>query len=105
MKLVRDMIPSLIEENGKTCEYHTADHDEYKARLYEKMTEELSEFIDTPCYEEAADMYEVFSAICDLHELNLVHVALNAMEKRSKRGGFTDRGILEKGSDGSGRSS
>tara|TARA_Y100000310_G_C20142955_1_gene561098 strand:- start:188 stop:505 length:318 start_codon:yes stop_codon:yes gene_type:complete len=105
MKLVRDMIPNLIEKSGKTCNYHTANYDEYKTHLYEKMVEELNEFINTPCYEEAADMYEVFSAICDLHELNLVHVALNAMEKRSKRGGFTDRVILEKVSDGSGRSS
>jgi predicted house-cleaning noncanonical NTP pyrophosphatase (MazG superfamily) len=96
MKLVRDKIPSIIEEHGKTCKYHTANYDEYKARLYEKMTEELNEFINTPCYNEAADIYEVFSAICDLHELNLIRVATTAMHKRQQRGGFEDRIILEK---------
>ena len=58
MKLVRDKIPDIIKENGKKCKYHVADHSEYKASLYEKMREELDEFIDTPCYEEAADIYE-----------------------------------------------
>jgi predicted house-cleaning noncanonical NTP pyrophosphatase (MazG superfamily) len=95
MKLVRDKIPSIIEEHGKTYKYHTANYDEYKTRLYEKMTEELNEFINTPCYDEAADIYEVFSAICDLHELNLIRVATTAMYKRSTHGGFDDKIILE----------
>ena len=67
MKLVRDKIPNIIEESGKECEYHTATYDEYKLSLYAKMQEELGEFIESPCAEEAADMYEVLRAICLLH--------------------------------------
>jgi predicted house-cleaning noncanonical NTP pyrophosphatase (MazG superfamily) len=102
MKLVRDFIPHIIEENGKTCEYHVASYDEYKARLYEKMREELEEFINTPCIEEAADMYEVLRAICKLHGLEMVYVEVEAADKRlgrsgrPARGGFKDRIILEK---------
>ena len=103
MKLVRDFIPRIIEENGKTCEYHVAGYDEYKAHLYEKMREELEEFINTPCIEEAADMYEVLRAICKLHDLEMVYVEVEAADKRlgrhhhrQRRGGFKDRIILEK---------
>ena len=67
MKLVRDKIPQIIEESGRSCEYHVASHDEYKTRLYEKMREELDEFIEAPCEEEAADMYEVLQAPRDIH--------------------------------------
>ena len=95
MKLVRDKIPFIIEKSGKTCKYHFASYDEYKTSLYEKLREELDEFINTPCYDEAADMYEVFSAICDLHELNMIHVECTAVDKRAERGGFADRIMLE----------
>ena len=95
-KLVRDKIPYIINEDGKTCEYHIAGYDEYKARLYEKLREELDEFINTPCYEEAADMYEVLSSIFELHEMSMVRVELATLDKRKERGGFADRIILEK---------
>jgi len=96
MKLVRDLIPQIIEESGKSCEYHVANYDEYKARLYKKMREELDEFIDMPCYEEAADMYEVLRAICEFHDLDIEGVERHATVKRLLRGGFNDRIILEK---------
>jgi predicted house-cleaning noncanonical NTP pyrophosphatase (MazG superfamily) len=96
VKLVRDNIPFIIEQSGKTCEYHVANYGEYKARLYEKMREELDEFIEAPSYEEAADMWEVFAAICELHQLDLNHVKSTALEKGRKRGAFKDRIVLEK---------
>ena len=104
MKLVRDLIPRIIEEDGKTCKYHIANHDEYKARLYEKMREELDEFISAPCYEEAADMWEVFSAICKLHDMNMIRVEMTAVDKYDLRGGFDNKIILEEVLDESRRS-
>ena len=99
MKLVRDKIPDIIKEDGKECKHHVANYDEYKTRLYEKMREELDEFINTPCYEEAADMYEVFSSICAVHDMNMIQVEVVAVDKRNKRGGFTNRIILEEVSE------
>jgi len=104
MKLVRDLIPQIIEENGKSCEYYVANHDEYKVRLYEKMREELDEFINTPCYEEAADMWEVFSAICKLHNMSMARVEMAAVDKYDLRGGFDNKIILEEVLDESRRS-
>jgi len=95
MKLVRDKIPVIIKEDGKECKYHIANYDEYKTRLYEKMREELDEFIDTPCEEEAADMYEVLRAICLLHTFPMEVVENVAAKKRVQRGAFNDWIILE----------
>ena len=95
MKLVRDKIPLIISDCGKTCAYHHATRDEYKKFLYEKMHEELNEFIDAPCYEEAADMYEVLRAICKFHDLDMSQVLAEANNKRDIRGGFNNKIILE----------
>ena len=95
MKLVRDLIPQIIEESGKSCEYHIANYDEYKARLYEKMREELEEFINTPCVEEAADMWEAFTEILFVHGIQLDSVKNYAEFKRYENGGFQARIILE----------
>jgi len=95
MKLVRDLIPDIIKKNDKTCKYHIAEYDEYETRLYEKMREELDEFIAIPSYEEAADMWEVFKAICELHDLDMREVELKADLKRKKNGGFSKRIVLE----------
>ena len=96
-KLVRDKIPQIIEdEPNKTCDWYVADLKEYKARLYEKMREELDEFIAEPCFEEAADMYEVLCSICDMHNMNMSQVEYAALIKRKQRGGLKDRIILEK---------
>jgi len=96
MKLVRDGIPRIIEESGRTCEYYIADDEEYRARLYEKMHEELNEFIENPSYEEAADIWEVLRALCLEHALCMEVVENVAMDKRETTGGFYDKIILEK---------
>ena len=95
MKLVRDLIPRIIEESGKECDYHIADRDEYNTELFKKMTEELNEFIEEPSIEEAADMYEVLLAICWCHNIRFQDVVEKAQEKRSERGGFMTRTILD----------
>ncbi len=63
------------------------------------MREELDEFINTPCYEEAADIYDVFSSICAMHDMNMVQVEVTAVDKRNKHGGFENRIILEEVSE------
>jgi predicted house-cleaning noncanonical NTP pyrophosphatase (MazG superfamily) len=95
VKLVRDNIPKIIEDTGKSCRYHIAGYNEYETRLYDKMREELDEFIEAPSYEEAADMWEVFLSICELHEIKMRRLKLAMENKRKERGGFKDRIILE----------
>ena len=62
-KLVRNKIPEIIKESGRKCSYTVASKEEMKALLFEKLREESLEFIENPCVQEAADIYEVFLAI------------------------------------------
>ena len=95
MKLVRDFIPRIIKESGKSCEHHIAGNKEYKQQLFEKMREELDEFIESPSVEEAGDMYEVFMSILKLHKIDFIDVINTARDKKANRGGFNDKIILE----------
>lgn len=94
-KLVRDLIPEIIHRSGKHANYHIADMAEYREKLYEKLNEELSEFIDEPCEEEAADIWEVFTALCEAHNINVTSVFAKAKSKAIERGKFKKRYILE----------
>ena len=95
MKLVRDFIPHIIERDGRTCTYHVAGEEEYEQRLFDKMREELDEFVEEPSIEEAGDMYEVFVSILELHDIDLADVKAAALEKKALRGGFDSRIVLE----------
>ena len=95
MKLVRDYIPTIIKEDGKTCISRTCvDSEELRARLRDKMIEETEEFLDEPCYGEAADMYEVLRAFANLYRLDMEKITQIADTKRSERGGFDDGIVL-----------
>ena len=93
-KLVRDNIITLIRKNGQTPEYYIAGPREYEERLFEKMKEELQEFIDNPCMEEAADMYEVWLAILDRWDMVPIDVISCANKKRKEKGRFADGCVL-----------
>lgn len=95
-KLVRDKIPDIIESAKKECMYYIARNKEYEVFLYEKMQEELNEFIESPSVEEAADMYEVFLSILKFHKIPLSHVKKYRGVKLEERGGFLKRVILQK---------
>ena len=96
MKLVRDRIPQIIEEEGGSCEYYSADPDEFKQRLFDKMTEELNEFIVDPCVEEAGDILEVLFSLVEIIGADFEDVLEAAHDKFEKRGGFKNRIVLEK---------
>ena len=95
MKLVRNRIPRIIEEQGKTPKCHLADLEEFVHRLEDKMNEEMQEFLEKPCLEEAADMYEVLRCLCWLNRLDMEDVINAADIKRIQRGGFNKGIILE----------
>ena len=97
MKLVRDYIPEIIEEDGKWCLARTVHGiDEHMVMLKEKIVEEAQEFIENPCYEEAADMLEVVKAFCHLSGLEFECVESEAQRKQEERGGFYRGVILQK---------
>jgi predicted house-cleaning noncanonical NTP pyrophosphatase (MazG superfamily) len=99
VKLVRDKIPNIIKDSGRDPDYYTALAPERIQRLFDKMREELDEFIEDPCLEEAADMYEVLLALCAAHELPLREVVWAAATKWEERGGFDDGIVLRESCD------
>ncbi len=98
-KLVRDKIPAIIVQNDKMPDFYVANKAEYEERLLNKMIEELEEFRDDPCIEEAADMYAVLEAICDHWQWEMAEVLEFAYTKQQNRGGFQQRFVLNMKSD------
>ena len=97
MKLVRDYIPEIIEEDGNWCltrKVHGID--EHMVMLKEKIVEEAQEFIENPSYEEAADMIEVVKAFCHLNGLEWDVLLGWAINKQETHGGFYNGIILQK---------
>ena len=96
MKLVRDKIPEIIEKDGKWCLCRSVhDRKEHLALLKEKIIEESTEFLENPCYEEAADMLEVVHAFCHLSGLSFEFVEITMRNKREANGGFFNGIVLE----------
>ncbi len=95
MKLVRDKIPQIIRESGKDPVCRSAHgSDEIVVLLKNKMVEELDEFLENPCVEEAADMFEVFRELCIRHNVLVEKVIYEATHKRYERGGFSNGVVL-----------
>ena len=95
-KLVRDRIPSIIEETNSTCTVSYAkDLKEHTKWLKSKILEETNEFIEDPSYAEAADMVEVVKAFCHINGLEWNMVLKAAKLKGETHGGFYDGVVLE----------
>ncbi|MCV7281685.1 nucleoside triphosphate pyrophosphohydrolase [Mycolicibacterium flavescens] len=98
-KLVRDRIPELIRESGRTPHVVTLSPNAYRRALLDKLREEAMELsaVQTtePMLEEAADVLEVLAAIAVEHGVTLDTIGEVARTKREKRGGFAMRLWLE----------
>ena len=99
-KLVRDKIPEIIENDGKTPVVRVLNDNEYKKELEKKLKEEYEEVLlakdKKERLEELADMLEVIRTLALLEDEDIQSV-INIMDKkRGKRGGFTKKLFLEK---------
>ena len=94
-KLVRDKIPQIIKDKGQEVIFHVANKEEYKIKLYEKLKEEVEEFLKEPNSEELADVLEVIHAICSNLGISFGKLEKIRQEKVEKRGGFNNCIILD----------
>ena len=94
-KLVRDKIPEIIAKNKEIPFTHKADDDEFKEKLYEKLVEEVNEFIESDSVEELADILEILREICSIKDISMGNLDSMRKKKRKERGGFDKRIILE----------
>lgn len=94
-KLVRDRIPDIIREKGGSSVTHIADEAEYRAKLKEKLREEVEEYLKDEAIGEIADILEVIEAICINKGFSREAVREAKERKAEERGRFERRIILE----------
>ena len=102
-KLVRDRIPEIIEESGKTCAWSVLSEEDYLKLLDEKLNEELAEYQENKSMEELADLMEVIRAVAAARGSDIAEVERIRKEKAEKRGGFEKRILLESVTEEQGR--
>ncbi|OGH60131.1 MAG: hypothetical protein A2725_00585 [Candidatus Magasanikbacteria bacterium RIFCSPHIGHO2_01_FULL_33_34] len=94
-KLVRDKIPDVIEQNGRTPIYHVADNAEFETELIKKLREEVNEYIENQTPEEMIDILEVIIAIYGVKNYDKDKLEELRVKKLQDRGGFFGRIILD----------
>ncbi|GBG07047.1 hypothetical protein PAT3040_01595 [Paenibacillus agaridevorans] len=97
-KLVRDRIPQIIEETGKTCRTRVLNDEEYLQELNTKLMEEVNEYLgaknSNEALEELADVLEVIRALTSAHGYSVEEGEELRRQKAEKRGGFRERVYL-----------
>ena len=97
-KLVRDLIPDLIEAEGRTAKVRVLTETELVPALTAKLAEEAEELRQAEPGDrlgELADIYEVLSALTETLGFSGGQVQEAARRKRAERGGFGRRVWLE----------
>lgn len=98
-KLVRDLIPEIIQADGKTCKIDRLDEKNYLIELKKKLSEEVNEYLeadkDDQALEELADILEIMQALAKSHGASIETVEKIREEKAQKRGGFENRIFLK----------
>lgn len=94
-KLVRDRIPEMIKEAGKTPITRILSEEEMEEFLIQKLEEEVQEFKDGRDYEELADILEVLDALVKLRGEDLYSLERVKTDKKAERGGFEEGILLE----------
>lgn len=95
-KLVRDLIPQIIEKSGKKFDTHIADKEEYLKLLEEKLNEEVNEYLEDKNLEELADVLEVLVGLAGTLGYTEEQLFEKRLEKKEERGGFSDGVVLER---------
>ena len=97
-KLVRDYIPTIIEEQGKKLTARVLDEEEYQREMRRKSREELGEYLeaatDADAMEELADLLEIIHALSRIHGTDISRIEEIRKKKAEERGGFGKRMYL-----------
>ncbi|MHA1862220.1 MAG: nucleoside triphosphate pyrophosphohydrolase [Candidatus Thorarchaeota archaeon] len=93
-KLVRDKIPEIIREQGKSPKVRIAGPDELDVLLREKIVEEAQEFLFSGDTEELVDIQEAINALLKLRKADPGLIEIQRHSKLLARGGFTQGYVL-----------
>ena len=89
-KLVRNKIPEIIRNDGKTCSVRILEHWEMKNALGAKLREEVDEYLIANDAEELADVLEVVYASAECLGVSKAELEEIRAAKAAKNGGFGD---------------
>ncbi|MBM7660400.1 putative house-cleaning noncanonical NTP pyrophosphatase (MazG superfamily) [Bacillus mesophilus] len=102
-KLVRDLIPEVIEKTGKSFTSRILNDGEYINELNKKAQEELAEYYNAKdqkeVVEELADLLEVMHAMAQYHGTTMTEIERVREQKVMVRGGFKEKVLLIEVSD------
>ena len=90
-KLVRDKIPTIIENDGRKVNIKKLTNEEYKKELNKKLQEEIKEYFEDNNVEELADIVEVIYGIVKSMGLSIEDFEKIRLEKVEKRGAFDNK--------------
>ncbi len=97
-KLVRDLIPTIIEKSGSKPITQILSDEEYITELKKKSFEELEEYMNTTnkedALEELADLLEILHALAEANGSSINEVEKIREKKADERGGFKDKVFL-----------
>ena len=94
-KLVRDLIPEIIETSGKTATIEVVNNEVAFDYLLKKLDEEVSEFKTDQKLEELADVMEVLFGLAHKLGYSEQDLLTKRQEKKQARGGFEKNIILK----------
>lgn len=97
-KLIRDRIPEIMTDAGKSFVVEEMDDKEYLLKLKEKLIEEAKEVNDASEDEiigELADLMEIVNAIEDAYSINHESVIEKQHKKAESNGRFEKKLILK----------
>ncbi|TVX99397.1 nucleoside triphosphate pyrophosphohydrolase [Paenibacillus cremeus] len=97
-KLVRDLIPQIIERNQKAFSIRTLTDEEWITELKTKFHEEWDEYLSASTSkeqtEELADLLEIIFTLAQAAGTNQEELLRIAVKKRAERGGFSQKVYL-----------
>ncbi len=98
-KLVRDKIPEIIQNDGKTCRTEILSETDYLKMIDAKLDEELAEYHKDQTIEELADLMEVIYAAAVARGYSVDELEKVRQKKVKKRGAFENRILLREVSE------
>ncbi|MGE7936519.1 nucleoside triphosphate pyrophosphohydrolase [Bacillus paramycoides] len=97
-KLIRDKIPQIIKDNGKTPTTRILNENEYIKEICKKTEEELTEYLEADTkehkLEELSDLLELINALAEHEGTTLEKINTIRKKKATERGGFQSRTFL-----------
>lgn len=94
-KLIRDNIPAIIAQSGKTAQIRVLPDAEYALALEQKLTEEVDEYLESKEPVELADILEVVEALAASHGVSFEELLTVKAEKQRSNGTFRKKLFLE----------